>query len=356
MLWPGFLILLGLIPLLIAFYLWILRRRRRFALRYSSLALLRDAIPRQSNWKRHIPFALFLLAITGLIIAASRPVSVIEVPAGKSTIILAMDVSMSMCSSDIPPSRLDAAKEAALSYIQRQQASSQIGVVAFAGFAAVVQSPTSSQAELRSAIQGLTTGRWTAIGSGILESIDAIAEMDQSIAPSVPIDESSSDNSPVTPASSYVPNIIVVLTDGVSNQGPIPQAAARQAVERGIRVFTIGFGTNNNDSIPNCGGMQMFRSNDQFGNQFGGGGGGFGGSRFDRGIDEETLMEVADMTGGEYYAASSADQLQEVFHSLPMQLTTREETTEISIIFTAAAALLAIAAILLAVLWSPLTM
>ena len=145
-LWPGFLLLLILLPLLIAAYIWMLRRRRRFAVRYSSLSLVRQALPR-SNWRRHAPFAIFLLALLSLIIALVRPVAIVSVPTNKTTIILALDVSRSMCSTDIAPNRLTAAKDAAVSFIERQRPGTQIGVVAFSGYAELIQPPT-TDAEL----------------------------------------------------------------------------------------------------------------------------------------------------------------------------------------------------------------
>src|SRR5438105_9429816 len=171
-LWPGFLILLGLVPLFIAIYIWVLRRRR-VALRYSSLTLVRAALPRYSRLRRHLSFALFLLALAGLILALSRPVRIVTVPTGQATIILALDVSGSMRQTDIQPSRLEAAQAAALSFIHSQKANTQIGIVAFAGYAELIQPPTSDQEALESAVESLTTGRGTAIGSGILKSIDA---------------------------------------------------------------------------------------------------------------------------------------------------------------------------------------
>ena len=174
LLWPGFLYLLGLIPILIITYIWILRRRKPFAVRYSSLSLVRAALPQHSQWRRHIPFALFLLAISSLIMAVSRPVSTVNVPASNSTIILAIDVSRSMCSTDILPSRLEAAKAAALQFVQDQDGKAQIGIVAFAGFAVLVQPPTTDQELLETAIKNLTTARRTAIGEGILMSLDTI--------------------------------------------------------------------------------------------------------------------------------------------------------------------------------------
>ncbi len=353
LLWPEFLFLLGLIPLMIGVYIWMLRRRRRFAVRYSSLVLVRAALPQQARWRRHLPFVAFLLALTSLVAALSRPVAIVSVPAGRTTVILALDVSRSMCATDISPNRLEAAKAAALSFIQRQGATTQIGVVAFAGFAELVQPPTTDQEVLEDAVVSLITARRTAIGSGILKSLDAIAEIDPSVAPSVNDASSGLQPAPV-PAGAYAPAIIVLLTDGVSNVGPFPLDAARQAVDRGVRVYTIGFGTENeNQSLPNCGGGQF--GGGQFGGgQFGGGQFGGGGGGFRRGIDEETLKQVSAMTGGTYYSATSAGELQNVFRNLPTHLITKHETMEISVAFTAIGALLAAIAILLSLIWHPL--
>jgi Ca-activated chloride channel family protein len=355
LLWPGSLILIGLIPLLIAAYIWALRRRRRFAVRYSSLSLVHEALPQRSHWRRHIPFALFLAALLSLVIALSRPVAIVAVPAGQVTIMLTIDVSRSMCATDIAPNRLLAAEAAALSFIQRQGPYTQIGLVAFAGFAELIQPPTNDQELLQDAVTSLLTGRRTAIGSGILEALDAIAEIDQNVAPSETGAEADVKPTPV-PQGAYVPHIIVLLTDGVSNAGPLPLEAAQQAADRGIRVYTIGFGTAENTQLPSCyPGREPFDGSRQGGGQFGGGqfgGGGFGGFR--RGIDEETLKQVANITGGEYYSAESADELHDVFQSLPMHLITRHETTEISVIFAALGALCAALAIVLSLLWQPL--
>jgi Ca-activated chloride channel family protein len=351
-LWPGFVFLLGAIPLLIAAYMYILRRRQRFAVRYSSLALVREAMPRQSHWRRHLPFALFLLALSGLAIALARPVAIVSVPTGRATIILAMDLSLSMCSTDIPPNRLKAAQAAAMSFIEDQEVGTQIGIVAFAGSAELVLAPTTDQQVLKDAIQSLITGRWTAIGSGILKSLDAIAHTDETVAPAVTSTAPGMQPTPV-PRGAYAPAIIVLLTDGASNRGPQPLEAARQAVDRGVRVYTIGFGTAQGGAL-DCG--QPFLESDPFGGGWGfGGGPGFGGGgRFRRGIDEETLKTVADMTGGTYYSAESAGELQEVFERLPTYLITRHETTEISVAFAALGALLAALAIFLSLIWHPL--
>jgi len=344
MLWPGFLLLLGLIPIIIGVYIWMQRRRRRYAVRYSSLSLVRAALPQQSPWRRHIPMGLFLLGLVSLILALGRPMASVVVPSGQATIVLAMDISGSMCSTDIEPNRLLAAEEAALSFIHSQRSNTQIGLVVFAGFAEIIQPPTRDQNTLEEAIRGLNVARRTAIGSGILKSLDAIAEVDESIPPS-DFGSLSSNMVPPVPSGTYAPHIIVLLTDGASNAGPWPLDAAKQAADRGIRVYTIGFGTNEGAPFAFC-------ENSIFGSGFGGGFGGGGGFR--RGIDEETLIDIADLTGGEYYQATSASELDEVFKSLPTYLIAKRESMEISFAFAALGALLATTAILLSLIWHPL--
>lgn len=345
-LWPGFLFLLGLIPIIIAVYIWMLRRRR-FAVRYSSLALVRAAIPQHSRLRRHLPIALFLLGLAGLILALSRPVAVASVPTNQTTIILAIDVSGSMRSRDIQPSRLQAAEDAAFSFIQHQKSNTQIGLVAFSGFAEIIQPATTDQEALQAALESLTVGRRTAIGSGILKALDAIAQVDKNVAPSITNSQPGVEPTPV-PKGDYAPDIIVLLTDGDSNAGPAPLDAAQQAVDRGVRIYTIGFGT--------VGGPDASQS--PFGEGgFGLGGfngGGFGrGGGFQLGLDETTLKQVAAMTGGTYHLASSANELESVFQSLPTYLIIKHEVLEISFVFTAFGAVMTMLAIILSLIWHP---
>ena len=347
LLWPGFLYLFLLIPLVVLVYAWVLRRRRRFAVRYSSLSLVREAAAKQSWLRKHLPFILFLAALASLVFALARPVAAVIVPSNKATVILAMDVSLSMCSTDIPPNRLQVAKEAAFSFVRDNSSSRQVGIVAFAGFAELILPPTTDVRLLENAIESLVPARRTAIGSAILRSIDAIAEVDDRVAPSE-LSASVNPSDPVQAPEEAVPHIIVLLTDGASNAGPLPASAAQQAAERGVRVYTIGFGTLNNTSPMNCGDGDLFGFSGGFGSPFGGGGG------FRREIDEETLKQVADMTGGEYYMATSASELQQVFQDLPTYVVATRETTEISVFFTAFAVLIAILALVLALRWHPL--
>lgn len=358
LLWPGFLLLLGLIPMLIAIYIWALRRRQRFTVRYSSLVLIREALPRQSRLRRHLPFALLLVALSSLVMATARPISIVAVPTGKTTIILAMDVSRSMCSTDIAPNRLMAAEAAALSFIQNQKPNTQIGIVAFAGFGELVLAPTTDQEMLEDAIRSLVTGRRTAVGSAILESLDAIAEIEPGVAPSRRASSSGVAPTPV-PKGAYAPAIIVLLTDGASNAGIAPLEAAQQALDRGVRVYTIGYGTAQGGEM-NCRGAApagnpfFGGSPSRGGDQFFGGQPASGGSRFRRGIDEETLQKVANLTDGAYYSAESVNELQNVFRNLPTSLIVKHETHEISVVFAAAGALAAALAMFLAIKWLPL--
>jgi Ca-activated chloride channel homolog len=213
----------------------------------------------------------------------------------------------------------------------------------------VVQPPTNDQKTLVDAIRSLTTGRRTAIGSGILAAIDAIAEIDPNVARSVLPGRPGVEPAPVVPGA-YAPDIIVLLTDGASNTGPLPSEAARQAADRGLRVYTIGFGTEDGGLLdPVC--RQQFLGNEPNGG-FGGGGFGIGG--FPRGIDEPTLRTVANVTGGEYYPAESAAELEHVFAGLPTTLITKHEVVEVSAGFVGLGGLLAAIALLLGRAWRPL--
>lgn len=364
-LWSGLLVFLLVLPIAIVIYVWSLRRRRPSAVRYSSLELVRAAMPRSARVRRHVPFVLFLAALAALVMAMARPVMVLAVPTDQTTIILAMDVSGSMCSTDIPPSRLQAAEAAAASFISGKASSAQIGIVAFSSYAQVVQSPTTDQNLLMSALSSLATGQRTAVGDGILASIDAISQVDPSVAKSQS-DPTAPDVTPV-PAGDYAPDIVVLLTDGASNTGTDPIAAAQQAANRGVRVYTIGFGTANGGAMsPTCAprfiGREPGGGNGGFGGGggggfggggFGGGGFGGGGTNFNRGIDEATLEQIASMTGAKYYPAESSGDLNAVFSSLPLNLIIKHETSEVGFVFVGAGGLFAGAALLLGRLWRP---
>lgn len=354
-LWPWLLWILLLIPLIVMVYVWMLRRRRKFAVRYSSLSLIKEALPKRSRWRQHLPFGLFLLGLTGLIVAVTRPVAEVEVPLSRTTIILALDVSRSMCATDVDPNRLTVAQEAALAFIEDQAANTRIGIVAFAGFAELVVPPTNDKEVLKEAIQNFTTSLGTAIGSATLKSIDAIAEVNEAVAPSglnLRIEDEQAEMEGVF----YQPDIIVLLTDGANSQGPLPLDAVQQAADRQVRVYTIGFGTSNPGDMV-CTQQQL--GSDIFGGgfgsgRFGGGFGGGGGGNFRRFlvIDEPTLQAMADMTGGAYYRAENADQLLDVFLDLPNQVVLQKESLEISVLFSALGVVLIMIAVGLSLKWN----
>lgn len=358
-LWPGLLLTLLVVPILVALYAWSLRRRRPARLRYSSLALIREAQPGTGRVRRHLPFALFALAIAALAVALGRPIAIASVPTNGTAIILTIDVSGSMCSSDIAPTRLQAAEAAAASFIEHQASSTQIGIVAFSGFAQLVQAPTNDRQALLDALHSLRTGQRTGIGSAILASIDAISQIDPSVPASTGNGRPGSEPAPV-PKGAFAPDIIVLLTDGANNTGPLPSDAAQEAATRGIQIFTIGFGTAAGGQLdPTCAMQFMGREpggGQQFGGggRFGGGGNAFGGGGFRRGIDDVALQQVAEITGAKYFPANSADQLQAVFADLPTNLIMKHEVVELSVGFVAVGVLVAGAAMLLGRAWRPL--
>ncbi len=354
-LWPLLLLLLVLIPLLIVVYILLLRRKRKFAVRYSSLSLIRAALPKRSRWRQHLTMALFLLAMASLIVAVARPVAEVEVPLSRTTIILALDVSRSMCSTDLEPNRLSVAQEAALTFVKDQADDTRIGLVAFAGFAEVVVPPTNDKEILTTAIENFTTSMGTAIGNATLKSIDAISEVNQAVAPSG-VNLGISEDSAAVDIGLYQPDIIVVLTDGANSRGMQPLSAAQEAADRQVRVYTIGFGSTSPGQMVCT--QQQLGSDAYSGNfgGFGGGGGGFWGGG-DGGVprylllDEDTLQGMADVTGGKYYRAENAEQLYEVFEELPSNIILQKERTEISVFFSIFGAILAGLAVGLSLLW-----
>lgn len=352
LLWPGALALSALIPILVLLYLWALRRRRRFAVRYSSLSLIREALPEHSRWRRHLPAMLFLAGLTSAFAAIARPAAVVQVPLSRTTIILALDVSRSMCATDVEPNRLTVAQQAAAQFIEGQADGTRIGIVAFADLAEIIVPPTNDRETLMDAVRGLRTSIGTSIGSASLKGIDSIAEVNPSVPPSgLNMGGDAVEGPPE--GGGYQPDIIVLLTDGANTRGPRPVDAARQAADRHLRIYTIGFGTTEFSEMV-CTQQQL--GSDSFGSGFGFGGfggGGFGGGRWRQYLllDEPTLRSVAEITGGEYFRAENADQLLQVFLDLPKQLALQRKEMEISVAFAGLAALLMILALGLSMRW-----
>jgi len=346
--WPWMLLLLGLLPALGALYWWLLKRRRRFAVVFSDIELIRSAMVPRSSWRRHVPAAMLGLALASLLLALTRPVATVQIPLSRTSIILALDVSRSMCATDIEPNRLAVAQEAAVQFVESQSDSSQIGIVAFAGFAELVVPPTNDRETLVAAIEGFNTSFGTAMGSATMRSIDAIATINPQVA-AAGIDLSETINrDEVWNDPDKVADIIVVLTDGANTQGVSPLRAAEQAADRRVRVYTIGFGTTEETTMvcnPAQAGADFIV--DPFGGQdvgeVGPAGdfgqiGGFGGLRQFLVIDEPTLQAVSTITGGEYFRAEDAEQLVEVFTNLPSQIELQSDEAEITWVLVAVGA------------------
>jgi Ca-activated chloride channel homolog len=341
--WPWALLSLLIIPIIVG-VVWLLRRRRRHAaVRVTSIALVRAALPPRTRWTRLLPTLLLLLGFATLSVGAARPQATVPVPSNSTTILLAMDVSGSMCSTDVEPNRLTVAQKAAISFIESQDGQTKIGLVAFAGVAGLQVPPTTDKDALIEAINNFTTARGTAIGSAILTSIDSIAAINPTVAPSG-VDAESAQRS------GYAADVIVVLTDGANTQGVEPATAAESAAVRGLRVFTIGFGTTTPSRMA-CTGRQ---AGGWAGGPGGGPGGGFGGGggRNPRVMDEGTLQAVAEITGGQYYKAESADQLQGALGDLPSQVAVVRKHVDIASWFAGAGGLLVAVAVGLSLWWN----
>ncbi|MEU4239830.1 VWA domain-containing protein [Actinoplanes sp. NPDC026619] len=346
--WPWALLALLIVPLILAVRWWMNRRRKRSAVVVSSVALIRAAIPGRSAWRRRIPVWLFLAGLIALAGAMARPQASIAVPSNSTSILLAIDVSGSMCSTDVEPNRLTVATEAARKFIKDQSDGTQIGLVAFSGIAGLLVPPTTDKDALLDAIDTLKTARGTAIGQAILTSIDAIAEHNPNVA-ATGVDLG--DAAPNT-LGDYQPDTIVVLTDGSNTTGVDPATAAEQAAARKVRVFTIGFGTTTPAPMV-CSASQV--SGDEFtGGGFPGGGGfgGRGGGGRNQQIDEDALQNVADTTGGRYFRAEDADQLSDVLGDLPKEIGLHKQNVEITAWFVLAGALLVLTGVFLSMWWS----
>ena len=338
--WPQFLWLLLAVPLLVLVYLWLLRRKKKIALRYASLSIVKEAMGAGMHWRRHVPPALFLLAISAMLLAAARPFAVIALPSTQETIILAMDVSGSMRATDVKPNRLVASQNAAKAFLTELPRQVRVGIVAFAGTAQVVQPPTLSREDLNTAIDKFQMQRVTAIGSAIVISLaelfpDQGIELDALVRGSnrlrgQPIDTApKNDIKPFVPVApgSYGSAAIILLTDGQRTTGIDTLEAAKMAADRGVRIYTVGVGTVDGETI------------------------GFEGWSMRVRLDEETLKKVALQTQGEYFYAGTAESLKKVYESLSSRLTVEKKETEVSGLLALVAAALALLSAGLSLFW-----
>ncbi|HEY3940937.1 MAG TPA: VWA domain-containing protein [Acidimicrobiales bacterium] len=379
--WPLGLLSGLTVPLVLGAYLLALRRRRRQAVHYSSLALLRTALPRRRHWCRHLPVALLVVGLALLAVAFGRPQFTSDVPVAKTSIILALDESGSMCSTDVKPNRLGAAQRAARQFVDGQPGGVRVGLVLFSGFAELAVAPTTNRTTLDRALDDLGPYGGTAIGAAILKSLDAISEVDPQVppvgnavsraaaAPSGAPSSASGSTGPGNAAATrpgtrgYVPDVVVLLTDGSNTQGVSPLDAVPYAVARRVRVYTIGLGTSHPGPLE-CSASQRGGDTGPGKFPYGGhglGGGAPGGGRFGGALgnrsplvaDLPLLREVSRRTGGASYSAQDASQLEKVFATLPRDIGVQQERHEATVLFAAAAALVTLAALGAAIKWSP---
>ncbi|CAN5241525.1 VWA domain-containing protein [soil metagenome] len=322
-LWPDFLWLMSAVPLLVACYV-VLLRRRTVAVRYASLILVRDALGSGQSIRRHVPPALALLGVAAALFAIARPSAQITLPTHSMTLALAMDVSRSMLANDVEPTRITAAQAAAKTFIEDLKPNVRVGIVSFAGTAVVVQSPTENKQEMLAAIDRFELQRGTATGSGLILALGMLL-------PQAGITLETPAVVPgMVPAAvgSFGSGAVILLSDGRRTTGRDPLEAARMAADRGVRVFTVGFGT------PDGGGASVDSQPFYFR------------------LDEETLQAVAKMTGGEYFHAGTAADLRKVYELLGTKFAMERQEVELSAILAGAAAALLGLAMLLSLIWS----
>ena len=337
--WPSMLWLLALLPLLVALYVWLLRKKRKTTVRLASVQVAKLALGSGPGWRRHVPPALLLVAVAAGLFAVARPTATITLPLSERTIMLAMDVSGSMRAEDVKPNRLVASQEAARTFVKALPREVKVGIVSFAGTAAVVQAPTTSRDDVLAAIDRFQLQRGTATGSGIILSLATLfpdhgIEIQQITGqrnfPGKPLGKDSKDDKPkFTPVQpgSYQSAAVIMLTDGQRTTGPDPLDAAKMAAERGIRVYTVGIGTTGGETI------------------------GFEGWSMRVRLDEETLKNISILTHGEYFYAGTAEDLKKVYEGLSSRMVVERKETEISAIFAALGALLSVLAAGLSVWW-----
>ena len=341
--WPEMLWLLLAAPALAVAYVLALRRRKKAAIRFASLGLIRPAIGASARVRRHIPPVLFLLAMIAAIVGIARPETRITLPTMHQTIILAVDVSLSMGAADVDPNRLTAAQLAAKAFVDERPQNVRVGLVAFGGNAILVQPPTTNREDLLAAIDRFQLQRGTATGSALYTALAALmpeAGIDLQALEfkweSVRNPRDSSQFSMKTPAmkqaapvppGSYRSGAIILMSDGRKTIGPEPLDAARIVSDRGVRVFTVGFGTKEGAMVR-----------------------GEGWSIFVK-LDEETLQAIAAKTHGTYFHASTADDLKKVYRDLNARLVLENKEVEVTFVFIAAAAVLLLASVVLSLFW-----
>ena len=327
--WPTLLLTLVFVPVLVLLYLWLQRRRYSFATRYGSLGLVHNGAGRGLGLRRHIPAAIFLAGITILLFSLARPQATVSVPKIEGTVMLTFDVSGSMAAEDLQPTRMEAAKEAARQFVEKQPAGISIGVVVFSDGGISVQPPTDNREETLTTIDRLVPRRGTSIGNGILVALNTIA-VDAGDPPILNTSDLSQDPAvaPVEAPQGWYPSAVIVLfTDGENNQDPDPVMAAEVAADLGVRVYTVGVGTTAGATIE-VEDMTVHTS-----------------------LDETILQFIAFETGGIYYNAGNQEELDRIYGDLEPKLSIKPEEIEMTSVFAGLGMIVFLIGGLLSLLW-----
>jgi Ca-activated chloride channel homolog len=320
--WPWMLLALIVLPLVVLWYRKLLRDR---AARRARLAGLGLVAPRATTtgWRRHVPPVLLLLALVVLVTGLARPEATVPQPRREGTVILAFDVSASMAAKDLEPDRIDAAKAAARTFVQKQPTSVRVGVVAFSGSGLVTQEPTTDKGAVLAAIDRLTPQGGTALGSGLQTSLSTIVGRPVLIDPG-----------PANPLEPRGQNLgyhgsaaVILLSDGENTVGPDPLDVADIASGAGVKVYPIGLGKPEG-TVLTLDGFQIATR-----------------------LDEPLLQEIAARTDGKYFSAADEQALASVYDSIALAWTVADEHIELTGLFAAAGALLLLAGVGLAFVW-----
>jgi Ca-activated chloride channel family protein len=323
-LWPAGLSLYVLVPVLVAAYLWMLRRPSRVRVRYSSLDLVTRAAAAGTPWRRHLPAALYLLTLSAAIFALARPTAPVPVPDNRTVVMLSIDVSRSMMAHDVEPTRLDAAKKAAVQFVLALPRSAKVGLVSFSSYATLVTPPTDDHDRVVQAINGLSLEFATAIGDGLLEAVYALPGR---VRPETATGYGVPPMAPPPDADRLPPATVVLLSDGQSNRGTPPEDAAVVAKQQRVKVYTVGLGSPEGTFLE-LGGRSIFVR-----------------------LDEETLKEIAQVTGGSYQRVTSTGELNRVYTRLGRYIGWERKQTEVSGIASVLAAGLFVSTLAASLFW-----
>ncbi|MBA3332347.1 MAG: VWA domain-containing protein [Actinobacteria bacterium] len=324
--WPLALLGLLLVPLALAGYVLLQRRRMRYAARFTNLDLLANVVERSPGWRRHVPAALLLLALSALLVGLARPQALIAVPKEEATVILTIDVSGSMEAKDVQPTRMAAARAAARTFVDGLPESSRVGLVTFSSEAQLLAPPTANRAAIRNAIESLAPGGGTALGDAIVRSLQS------GLAAAREPGQNRAESGEEPGEEDGAPFAVLLLSDGANTLGAIqPLPAAARARRLGVPVYTIALGTP--DGI-----VQVTDENG-----------------FTREIpvppDFRTLEQIAERTGGEAFRAPTEEELRSVYEDIGDQVTQVEEERELTVAFAGAGELLMLVGAALSALW-----